>query len=117
MAGGGDARFVVSHVIHEVAVEHIPYEQREATIARVKFEALQKLNELVRRHELPATCDCDVRQGQPARQIIKLATEIDAKLIVMESHSPGLADFLIGSVAAAVVRHAPCSVYVVRGAA
>ena len=38
----------------------------------------------------------------------------DADVIVIASHDPGLADYLLGSVAARVVRHAHCSVLVVR---
>ena len=36
-------------------------------------------------------------------------------LIVMASHRPELKDYLIGPNAARVVRHADCSVQVVRG--
>ena len=37
-----------------------------------------------------------------------------ADLIVIGCHAPGVGDFLLGSNAARVVRHAGCSVYVVR---
>jgi nucleotide-binding universal stress UspA family protein len=33
---------------------------------------------------------------------------------VIASHRPGMADLLIGSTAAQVVRHAPCAVHVLR---
>ena len=39
---------------------------------------------------------------------------IKADLIVMGSHRPELRDYLLGPNAARVVRHAPCSVVVVR---
>ncbi|PWG61907.1 universal stress protein [Spiribacter halobius] len=58
--------------------------------------------------------DVSVRTGKPAREIIAAAKENDADLIVIASHRPGFGDFLIGSTAADVVRHAPCSVHVVR---
>ena len=35
-------------------------------------------------------------------------------MIVIASHDPGLVDYLLGSVAARVVRHAHCSVLVTR---
>ncbi|MGM0559683.1 MAG: universal stress protein [Pseudomonadota bacterium] len=55
-----------------------------------------------------------VRCGQPASEILALAGEKKADLIVIASHRPGFGDFLIGSTAARVVRHADCSVHVMR---
>ncbi|ALV28193.1 MULTISPECIES: universal stress protein [Pannonibacter] len=55
-----------------------------------------------------------VRSGSVYHEIIEEARFIKAGLIVMESHRPGLATYLIGSNAAHVVRHAPCSVLVLR---
>ena len=43
-----------------------------------------------------------------------MADETNADLIVMASHRPELKDFLLGPNAARVVRHANCSVLVVR---
>jgi nucleotide-binding universal stress UspA family protein len=48
------------------------------------------------------------------RNIRKAAADLDCDLIVMNSHRPDLRDYLIGSNAAQVVRHATCSVMVVR---
>lgn len=52
--------------------------------------------------------------GTPKEQILKLAYSIDADLVIIGSHRPGVTTFLLGSNAAAVVRHATCSVLVVR---
>jgi nucleotide-binding universal stress UspA family protein len=41
---------------------------------------------------------------------------VNADLIVMASHKPTVTDYLLGANAAHVVRHAGCSVMVVRGA-
>lgn len=46
--------------------------------------------------------------------IVDLARDVGADLIVLASHRPGAADYLIGANAVHVVRHAPCSVLVVR---
>jgi nucleotide-binding universal stress UspA family protein len=48
------------------------------------------------------------------RNIRKAADERNCDLIVMNSHRPDLRDYLIGSNASQVVRHATCSVLVVR---
>ena len=58
--------------------------------------------------------DCVVLAGNPATEILDFAEKSGADTIVIASHDPGLADYLIGSVAAKVVRHAHCSVLVVR---
>lgn len=58
--------------------------------------------------------DVEVRVGRPATAIIAVAGERQADIIVMAAHRPGLQQFLIGSTAARVVRHAPCSVLVLR---
>jgi nucleotide-binding universal stress UspA family protein len=61
------------------------------------------------------TVETAVRQGDPRTVIVDEAAEWGANLIVMGSHGrTGLKRFLLGSVAQAVVGHAPCSVEVVR---
>ena len=53
--------------------------------------------------------------GRAFDQICKLATEIQADLIVLSTHGyTGLKHVLLGSTAERVVRHAPCPVLVVR---
>ena len=52
----------------------------------------------------------------PSIEICRVAKETHASLIVMGSHGrTGMLRRLLGSVAEATVRHAPCSVFVVRG--
>ncbi len=55
-----------------------------------------------------------ITRGQPYHTIINHAVEHKFGCIVIGSHKPGLSDFLIGSTAARVVRHAPCAVHVHR---
>jgi len=57
-----------------------------------------------------------VEEGNPVwRSIIKIAEKHDAGLIVIGSHGrTGLSYVLAGSVATAVMQHAPCSVMVAR---
>ena len=56
----------------------------------------------------------EVRNGSAYRKIIQSAEENKAGLILINSHQPGLQDYLLGSTAAKVVRHAKCSVLVQR---
>ena len=55
-----------------------------------------------------------VRSGTIHSEILQTAEEITADLIVLMSHLPDLGDYLLGPNAAKVVRHARCSVLVVR---
>ena len=58
--------------------------------------------------------DVEVRSGHPYKTILEVAEERKADLIIVASHQPGLQDYFLGSTAAKVVRHAHCSVLVIR---
>ncbi len=55
-----------------------------------------------------------VAHGAIYDQILIMAEKVGASLIVMASHRPELKDYLLGPNAAKVVRHASCSVMIVR---
>jgi nucleotide-binding universal stress UspA family protein len=56
-----------------------------------------------------------MEEGSPKSVILDIAAKWPADLIVMGSHGrKGFERFLLGSVSEAVVRHAPCSVQIVR---
>lgn len=52
--------------------------------------------------------------GHPGRSIVAFAAEHEADCIIIASHRPGLEDYFLGSTASRVVRHAKCSVHVIR---
>jgi nucleotide-binding universal stress UspA family protein len=52
--------------------------------------------------------------GAPDQQLIEIAKDWKADLIVVGSHGRGFWGRLLGSVSTGVVHHAPCSVLVVR---
>ena len=54
-------------------------------------------------------------EGDPGHEIVRVAEEINADLIVLGTHGySGWKRFTIGSVAELVVRHAPCAVLTIR---
>lgn len=53
-------------------------------------------------------------EGHPAQTILAWAEANGVDCIVITSHRPGLQDYFLGSTAGRVVRHAQCSVHVVR---
>lgn len=75
-------------------------------------EARQTLEGLAKAAGIKA--DAEVRSGKPGPTILNSAEECGADLIIVGSHKPGLQDYFLGSTAARVVRHAQCSVLVMR---
>ena len=77
-------------------------------------ETLTHLRDLMR-HGFDGAWEVEVATGPPADTIIRVAHERGADLIVMGTHGrTGLQHVLHGSVAAKVVRLAPCPVLTVR---
>jgi universal stress protein F len=76
---------------------------------------LAKLDEIVKQFKIPPDkIQTHAVTGSPKDQILKLADTIGADLIIIASHKPDISTYLLGSNAAAVVRHAKCPVLVVR---
>lgn len=70
---------------------------------------------LVNRVQDEADISSILLEGQSAgNTITEFANTHDADCIVIGSHRPGIKDFFLGSTAARVVRHAHCSVHVIR---
>ena len=82
-------------------------------------DSMHQLKEARRRH-FGHLADTDVQydaipSAHPSIEICKLAKDTKASLIILGSHGrTGMLRRLLGSVAEATVRHAPCSVFIVR---
>ncbi len=83
----------------------------EDDLHRARRTAQQRLEERVR--DVPEA-RAELVAGHSGRTIADFAKEQNADCIIMGSHKPELTDYLLGSTAARVVRHAPCSVIVLR---
>ena len=94
-----------------VVAEHFPKDFEEKALASAK----KALHDFVRQafpkevavHEI-------LGQGTIYDEILNAAAELDVDLIILASHRPEMQDYLIGSNASRVIRHAACSVLVVR---
>lgn len=93
---------------------YVTAEISEEVLGRGRVRAVQALDRFVEDKRLGVPTRCHVREGHAAEEILEFARECACDLIVMASHDPGLSTYVLGSVAAHVVRHAHCSVYVVR---
>jgi nucleotide-binding universal stress UspA family protein len=83
------------------------------TMASEKVE--QDLTALAAKVDLAeGTATISVRFGSVYQEILAYADKIGADLIIVASHKPNVGDYLLGTTASRIVRHAPCSALVVR---
>lgn len=85
-------------------------------LMRLAREEGQKLLDATRqRRSLPPSVREFLVGGDPATEIVEAAKKWSAGMIVVGSHGrSGLSRVMLGSVAEAVTRHAPCPVLIVR---
>ena len=83
--------------------------------AKAMEEARKRIEEFVL-ERFPGKTDVSplIAHGTIYSEILKVAEDCGADLIVMASHRPELKDYMLGPNASRVVRHAKCSVLVVR---
>jgi nucleotide-binding universal stress UspA family protein len=104
------AKFTVVHVLESMPsymTAGIPSD----LLRNNRRGAEASLNEAVKK--LPGA-DAIIVEGHAGRTIVDVAVENDIDCIVIASHKLGFSDIFLGSTAAKVVRHAKCSVHVIR---
>jgi universal stress protein F len=107
---GPDAKITALHVIEEVpsyVAQYLPEGQVDHNLHEIEDLLTQKLNQ-------HGKVKVKVIEGHAGHSIVDYASDNKVDCIVIASHRPGLQDLFLGSTAARVVRHAPCSVHVVR---
>lgn len=109
--GGADARIILVNVVVDVPT-YVAAELPGGFVDKAKENARAQLTKIASSANINA--EVVVRSGQAASAIIAVAKEKGADVIVVASHRPEFSDYFLGSTAARVVRHAPCSVYVMR---
>lgn len=88
---------------------------QEFDMQQIVGEALDRLNQVVAEQVPKGTkVETIARHGSVYEQVLKVAEELAVDQIVLGAHRPGLADYLLGPNTARIVRHATCSVNVVR---
>lgn len=82
---------------------------------QAEVKAVEGLKKLIAGIDLPLErLSYTISFGSPRDEVLQLAEEISADLIVIGSRRPSVKTYLLGSNAAAIVRHAKISVMVVR---
>ena len=82
----------------------------EDIVRRNRVAAEERLQEMAEREGAEGR----TVSGHAGRDIVDFAERHAVDCIVIASHRPVFSDHLLGSTAARVVRHASCSVHVVR---
>ena len=81
----------------------------------LKVEAKSQLETIINKFAIPSDrVHVHVAEGSPKDKILEMAKKLPADMVIIASHRPDITTYLLGSNAAAVVRHAECSVLVVR---
>jgi nucleotide-binding universal stress UspA family protein len=102
---------IIALHVHEIPAGMTGAYVSEEDVARARTTAQGRLDERVR--DYPEARAVLVN-GHSGREIAQYARKEGADCIIMGSHKPGLSDYFLGSTAARVVRHAHCSVIVLR---
>jgi nucleotide-binding universal stress UspA family protein len=85
-----------------------------SSVRAIMDDARVRLMKVARDHAGDRAVEEIVRSGSVYAGLIEAAETFEADLIVLASHSPEMKDYLLGANASRVVRHADCSVMVVR---
>lgn len=105
------AQVILLHVIEEIpgwAAAELPVNLLDKSREKIQSELKAVAN------SSGIKMEAEVRTGHSYKTILDVAEEKQVDLIIIASHQPGLQDYFLGSTAAKVVRHATCSVLVMR---
>lgn len=103
------AKITLLHVIEAVPSYAISYISSDV-LAETRKGIITEMNRLAD----AAGASAKVIEGHSGRTILDYAEDNKTDLIVIASHRPGMQTLLLGSTATHVVRHAQCSVHVLR---
>ncbi len=109
--GGKGAQIILLNVIEEVP-EWAAAELPGGFLEKSRQTSIDEMNAIAETSHIEM--GIEVRAGHAYRTILEVAREKAVDLIIIASHRPGLQDYFLGSTAAKVVRHANCSVLIVR---
>ena len=106
-----DTRITLLNVVEEIpswAAVELPRDILDKSVQ----SSLEQLKALAASSSVEV--EVEARVGHPYQTILEVAEEKGAELIIVASNQPELQNYFLGSTAAKVVRHANCSVLVVR---
>lgn len=122
LARGPDDEIVLMTVVPEItagldwryAIRGETGGSEKLDIQGILADAKARLEQIVTEYALERPVELIARYGTVYEEILNVADELKVNQIVMAASRPSLADYLLGPNTARVVRHAHCSVQVVR---
>ena len=108
------AKVVLLTVLPDYGMSFASHLFDSGMIKKITKETQGKMQDLITKSLPGVKAEACVMQGTVYECIIEKAKKIKADLIIMSANRPELKDYLLGPNAARVVRHADCSVLVVR---
>ena len=109
-----DARVSLVHVMPLISEADAGLQERAAAYRNQAVHAFSQLHERLARDGIEF--EDVLLEGDTAEELVKVVQAKDADLVVTATHGYGfLRRMILGSVAAELVRHAPCSVLCVPG--
>ena len=107
-----NTKIILLNVVEVVPTWATSYLQ--ANVMNENRQAVEtKLAEIVAKENVD-NATAIIRNGNPYRTILDMADKEEADLIIIGSHKPGVGAYFLGSTADKVVRHAKCSVFIIR---
>ena len=108
-----NCNLILVHVTPEIP-KYISTQIPENLLIEARDEAFKRLKEIAEITGVGDQAELIIREGSIHSEILTVAEDIGADLIIMASHQPEFSDYLLGSTAARVARHAQCSVLIAR---
>ncbi len=106
-----ETQLILLNVVYSIPA-YTPVDLTSDYFEIAKKEAKAGLSKIAGMSDL--STEIEISVGDAHHVILETAKEKKVDLIIVGSHRPGLSDYLLGSTAARVVRHAQCPVFVLR---
>ena len=115
-AQAADGTLLLAHIIHVPSGDLYQPDGRTLTFTEAQQRTTERLTEVwQQRVGSYPKCELLVDIGEPYEQLVNIATQRKADLIVIATHGrTGISHLVMGNVAEKIIRHAPCPVFVVR---
>ncbi len=110
-----DAALHLCHVVgrNALTAETVETSLVDDTLTRLHAWVVEKMGD--RDHPMSMQIHLDVVIGDPAQEIVQVAVDNDADLLLLGTHGrKGVAKLVLGSVAEQVLHNAPCAVLIAR---
>lgn len=101
--------------VDETMIHHANFSISGDAVEQAREETRKKVKAMFRKHVPEALRGkCRVRKGVVYDAVLEEAGKVKPDVILVASGRPGLSSYLLGSNAEKILRHAQCSVFVIR---